>query len=66
MVLRCLKLLISHMFPAWPCPCVITPSRLGAMHSAQTRVQQVQQKPTVAIFKLCRRNIISANQRRQI
>ena len=41
------------------CPCIITLSRLGA-------VLQVQQKSTVAIFKLCRRNIISANQHRRI
>ena len=41
--------------------CLALPVYLSA-----TRVQQVQQKPTVAIFKLCRRNIISANQRRQI
>ena len=31
-VLRCLKLLISHMFPAWPCPCTF--SRLGAKRGA--------------------------------
>ena len=64
-VLQCLKLLISQMFPAWP-QRVSLPSLVRAVRKEPSARAAAANKLTVAICKLCSRNIVSANQRRQI